>query len=299
LEVDLASVEPSGSHGRVTRGDVESAAGRKRSGKGRGERERLARRRPSDGPPPAPELPDFGKWGPVERVPFRGVRRAAARQMAVSWQQIPHVTHHEEVDVTELERWRRRQNSRRGEDEAKLSLTALMFKAVAATLKRHPRFNASLDVESQEIILKHYVHIGMAIDSEDGLIVGVIREVDRKSIDELASESVELVDRVRRREVAGDELRGATFTVTNVGPLGGTAFTPVVNHPEVGILGMAQARLQQVVAGDLDEPRTDVRLMLPLSFSFDHRVNDGADAARFVSDLGEILADPDAMLMRV
>lgn len=292
LEVDLADVKPSGPHGRVTRSDVEAAAEKKSPDK-------TSRERPAAEQRPAPELPDFERWGPVERVPLRGVRRTTLRRMSVAWQQIPHVTHHDEIDVTDLERWRRQQNAEREQDESELSLTALMLKAVAAMLKRYPRFNASLDLEQQEVILKHYYHIGLAIDTDDGLIVGVVRDVDRKSLRELAADTQEVVQRVRRREVSKEELKGATFTLTNVGPLGGTSFTPLVNYPEVGILGMARTRLTQVVSGDLEDPQTDVRLLLPLSFSFDHRVNDGADAARFVSELGGILAGPDALLLNV
>jgi pyruvate dehydrogenase E2 component (dihydrolipoamide acetyltransferase) len=175
----------------------------------------------------------------------------------------------------------------------------LVIKALASVLARHPRFNASLDPDSRELILKRYCHLGVAVDTDDGLLVGVVRDVDRQPIGRLAAAVDKMVHRVREREVSPEELRGSTFTVTNVGPLGGVAFEPLVNYPEVAILGMARARLQQVVTGDLDAPETAIRYMLPLSLSYDHRVNDGADAARFVHDLGESLRDPDALLLNV
>jgi pyruvate dehydrogenase E2 component (dihydrolipoamide acetyltransferase) len=173
------------------------------------------------------------------------------------------------------------------------------MKAVVAALKAHPRFNASLDVEREEIILKHYYHIGVAVDTERGLIVPVVRDVDRKSIMELAVELNDLVARSRAGTVERGELAGGTFTITNIGILGGTAFTPIVNYPEVAILGMGRARLQPVVKGDLEHFEVLPRLMLPLILGFDHRVVDGADAARFLGMLMDALSSPEELLMMV
>lgn len=295
--VDLAQVEPSGPHGRVTRSDVEAAAegagAAEEHGRDGQERDGGERRRE----PERPSLPDFERWGPIERVPLRGIRRTTARRVAVSWREIPHVTHHELVDVTALERWRREHADQVKESGGALSLMVLMMKALAGVLPRYPRFNASLDVDANEIVLKHHHHLGIAVDTDDGLIVPVVRDVDRKPLLDLAIEVGELVTRVRDRDIDSDELAGGTFTITNVGPLGGAGFTPLIRHPEVAILGMGRARLEPVVVGDLDDHRFDVALQLPLSLAYDHRIADGADAARFVSDLADALADPGSLLL--
>lgn len=293
--IDLDEVEGSGPHGRVTRADVEAAAGRVDAEHGDADGEE----RPREERPRAqtPELPDFEQWGPIERVRLRGIRRTTAKRVAVSWREIPHVTHHDLVDVTALERWRRHYRARVEDAGGDLSLMVLVTKAVVGVLARHPRFNASLDLDAEELILKQHYHVGLAVDTEDGLIVPVIRDVDRKPLIDLAAEVSDLIGRVRDRDVGGEELTGSTFTITNVGPLGGAGFTPLIRHPEVAILGMGRARLEQVVTGDLDSHRTEVQLRLPLSLAYDHRVVDGADAARFVGDLAGAIADPGALLL--
>lgn len=305
LDVDLREVEPSGRDGRVLDEDVERAAGAAEE-----EREEKPKPKPKEVPPEkrasgkrlsprTPELPEFEQWGPVERIPLRSVRRATAQRMMLAWSQIPHVTHEDIADVTELERFRREHGAEVEEKGGKLTLTVLVMKAVVGVLKEFPRFNASLDPEAGEIVLKRSYHLGVAVSTDRGLLVPVVRDVDRKTVTELAAELVRLADAARDGDIDLEEMRGGTFTVTNPGPIGGTGFTPIINFPQVAILGMARARFEQVVEGDLDDPRPEVRLCLPLCLAFDHRVNDGADAARFVAALVRSLSDPQSLVLRL
>jgi pyruvate dehydrogenase E2 component (dihydrolipoamide acetyltransferase) len=248
---------------------------------------------------PVPELPDFGRWGAVERVPLRSVRRSTAKHMARAWSQIPHVSHQDVADVTELEAFRQKYKDEIAAQGGGLTLTVFVMKAAVAALKAHPRFNASLDADTEEIVLKKYYHIGLAVDTERGLLVPVVRDVDRKSIAELAVEVKELVTRTRDGEASLEEMQGGTLTITNPGPLGGTAFAPIVNYPEVAILGMARASWQPVVRGKGEDAEIVPRFLLPLVLAFDHRVVDGADAARFTNTIIEILEDPDRLLVRI
>jgi pyruvate dehydrogenase E2 component (dihydrolipoamide acetyltransferase) len=242
-------------------------------------------------------LPDFAKWGEVERQKLRSIRRATAKHMARSWAQIPHVTHQDVADITELEAFRRRHAAEVEQRSGKLTLTVLAVKAAIAALKEHPRFNASLDPDAEEIVLKRYYHLGVAIDTEQGLMVPVLREVDRKSIVDLAAELSELAERARNNELKREEMAGGTFTITNVGPLGGTAFAPIVNYPQVAILGLARARWEPVVEGDPEDFAIVPRLRLPLCLAFDHRVVDGADAARFTRMVADSLADVESFAL--
>jgi pyruvate dehydrogenase E2 component (dihydrolipoamide acetyltransferase) len=235
----------------------------------------------------------------VQQVPLQSVRRATARQMSLAWAQIPHVMHQDMADMTALELFRRRHAAEVEQHGGKLSLTVLVLRAVVAVLKQFPRFNASLDAEGGQLILKQYYHIGVAVDTERGLIVPVMRDVDRKSMIELATELTALVEQVRHGKVKRDDLQGGTFTITNPGAIGGTTFTPIINYPEVAILGLGRTRLVPVVQGDLDNFTITPRLGLPLHLTFDHRVNDGADAARFMRALIDTLRDPEAFLLRV
>lgn len=299
LGVDLRAVEGSGPGGRVTQDDVRAAEG-KRPEKVEERVERPPERRPERPfAPEAPELPDFGRWGETEEVPVRGVRRTTAEHMTLSWSQIPHVTHQDVADISELENFRRQQKEAVAREGGTLSLTILVMKAVVSALKKFPRFNASLDVAGNKLILKRYYHLGIAVDTDQGLVVPVIRDVDRKNIIELAAETVELVDRVRKGKARREDLQGGTFTITNPGPLGGTGFTPIINHPDVAILGMARARLEPVVHEEEGRFTVVPRLRLPLCLAFDHRVNDGADAARFMSSLIDTLSDPESLLLNV
>jgi pyruvate dehydrogenase E2 component (dihydrolipoamide acetyltransferase) len=246
----------------------------------------------------APPLPDFGKWGPVTRVPVKSVRRATARQMALSWSQIPHVTSQDTVDITRLERLRQRHKEAVAREGGHLTLTVFALKAAATALERYPHFNASLDAAAGEIIVKNYFHIGVAVDTEEGLIVPVIRDVDRKSITELAVELDEKVRKTRDRSIALNELQGGTFTITNVGTLGGGHFSPMINYPQVAILGMGGARMRPAVVPDeAGEPVVAARLTLPLVLAIDHRVVDGADAGRFMAVIKEALEDPESLLL--
>lgn len=298
LDVDLRAVAPSGPSGRVTAADVRAAADQSAAG---GEA-RETKARPPEGREPAarsesPGLPDFTQWGEIERVPLRSVRRTIARRMAQSWAQIPHVTHQDEADITELDAWRRQHESFAAEHDGKLTLTVLIMKALVAALKKYPRFNASIDPENEDIVLKHYYHMGMAVDTENGLLVPVIRDVDRKSIVELSAELVALADHARKGQLKRDQMQGATFTLTNPGPLGGRMMTPIIDYPQVGILGVGRAHLEPRIVGDVDNYDVVPRLMLPLCLAFDHRVNDGADAARFVTLLAETLGETEEIFL--
>ena len=208
--------------------------------------------------------------GPVERVRLRSVRRATAKQMTLAWSKIPHVSSQEIVDITKLEAFRKKHKSEIEALGGRLTLTVLALKATVAALRKFPRFNASLDEQTQEIVLKKYYHIGVAVDTKDGLLVPVVRDVDRKSITELSIELNEIGERTRDRKVTMEELQGGTFTITNIGPLGGTAFAPIINYPEVAILGLARARWQPEIIGDVEsgEYTVEPRLMLPVMIVF-------------------------------
>lgn len=302
LGIDLRNVQGSGPEGRVTAEDVrgfeESTAPREEEGAEEA-------RAPEGGAPfrtlveKVPPLPDFSTWGPVRREPLRRIRRSVARRMTLAWWEIPHVTHHEVADITALEAFRTEHEEAVAKEGGKLTLTVLILKASVAALKAHPRFNTSLDVEAGEIVFKDYYNIGLAVDTEQGLVVPVIRNADRKSITELAVEIPEMVRRIKAGKTTPEDVQGGTFTLTNPGPLGGTSFSPIVRHPEVAILGTAAARLEPVVRGDLEDYEIVPRLMLPLVLAFDHRVNDGADAARFMNTVVETLDDTDALLLHI
>ncbi len=241
----------------------------------------------------APELPDFAQWGPVERRPFSTLQRKTAANLAVGWSSAPHVTQFDDADITALEAFRKRfRDTPRGKD-VRLTVTAFVLKALVVALQEFPPFNSSLDVRTNELILKRYYHIGVAVDTEAGLIVPVIRDVDRKSVSQIAVEMNALAERTRQRRITLDELRGGTFTVTNLGGIGGTAFTPIINFPEVAILGLARSReVPRMIDG-----QWTARLILPLCLSYDHRVVNGADGARFIRRLVELLEEPAAMLV--
>jgi pyruvate dehydrogenase E2 component (dihydrolipoamide acetyltransferase) len=314
LNVDLHAVEGSGPGGRVTADDVRSAAeqaeteARKEIEAEREEHEpEAAEPEPAEAEPPRerrrllagepPPLPDFSEWGEIERIPLRSVRRATARRMELAWQNIPHVTHWDVADITDLERFRAEHEDTVAAEGGKLTLTALFMKAAIAGLKKFPRFNATLDLEREEIIIKHYYHIGVAVATERGLLVPVIRDVDCKTVLDLALELTELAERARQGDIDRAEMRGGSFTLTNPGALGGKSFTPIINYPQVAILGLAKASLEAVVSGDLDEYEIRPRLRLPLGLTFDHRVNDGAEAARFVNTVIDALGDPEDLLL--
>jgi pyruvate dehydrogenase E2 component (dihydrolipoamide acetyltransferase) len=298
LGVDLAQVPPSGPAGLVTAEDVRKAKDAPTPAAAEAAPEALSLQPLPVAAAVPPALPDFSKWGPVTRVPVRSVRRATARQMALSWSQIPHVTSQDTVDITRLESFRQRHKEAVAREGGHLTLTVFALKATATALKRYPHFNASLDAGAGEIIVKNYFHIGVAVDTEEGLIVPVIRDVDRKSLTELAVELDEKVRKTRDRSIALSELQGGTFTITNVGTLGGGHFSPMINYPQVAILGMGGAQIRPaVVPGEEGEPVVAPRLTLPLVLAIDHRVVDGADAGRFMSVVKQALEDPGSLLM--
>ncbi|WP_218188450.1 2-oxo acid dehydrogenase subunit E2, partial [Desulfosarcina cetonica] len=251
-------------------------------------------------PSSSPKLPDFTRWGPVERIPFRSIRRATAVQMATAWSQIPHVSSQDTVDVTRLEAFRLAHKAKIEAAGGRLSMTVFVVKALVAALKAFPRFNATLDLAGQAIILKQYYHLGVAVNTDRGLIVPVIRDVDRKSVTDVAVELADIVQTTRAGKISRDALQGGTFTLTNAGAMGGGFFTPIINYPEVAILGTGQARMQPVVeTDDGGRHRIVPRLMMPLVLCFDHRVADGAEAIGFLKRLMALLADPDAFLMGI
>jgi pyruvate dehydrogenase E2 component (dihydrolipoyllysine-residue acetyltransferase) len=235
-----------------------------------------------------PKLPDFAKWGKIERVSMRGVRRKTAEHLAESWNTIPHVTQHDRADITELELLRARFAPKAEEAGGKMTVTAIALKVCAAALKVFPQFNASIDMEKEEIVYKQYIHIGVAADTDRGLLVPVIRDVDKKNIVELAVELSQLSKKARDKKITPAEMEGGTFTITNLGGIGGVGFTPIVNHPEVAILGLSRSRTEPEWINGKFEPR----LILPLSLSYDHRLIDGADAARFLRWIAEAFEQP-------
>jgi pyruvate dehydrogenase E2 component (dihydrolipoamide acetyltransferase) len=236
----------------------------------------------------APKLPDFAKWGNIERVSMRGVRRKTAEHLAESWNTIPHVTQHDRADITELEQLRARFAPKAEQAGGKMTVTAIALKVCASALKVFPQFNASIDMEKEEIVYKQYINIGVAADTDRGLLVPVIRDVDKKNIVELAVELSQLSQKARDKKLAPSDMEGGTFTITNLGGIGGTAFSPIVNHPEVAILGLSRSRMEPEWIGGKFEPR----LILPLSLSYDHRLIDGADAARFLRWVAEAFEQP-------
>jgi len=298
LEVDLKLVTPTGPAGLVTAEDVRSFANK---GPAAPEAAATPTVSAAEGHPATfsvPELPDFTKWGSVERVPFRSIRRATAKQMSLAWSQIPHVNSQDVVDVTKLEAFRQKHKAEIESIGGKLTLTVFTLKAIATALKTYPNFNATLDTVNSEIIIKHYYNIGVAVNTDSGLIVPVVRDVERKSIRDLAVELNDLVQRTRARKTPVEEMQGGTFTITNAGAMGGGFFAPIINYPEVAILGVGQARMQPVVREKEKGNFVIVpRLMMPVVLCIDHRVLDGADAIRFLRVLVETMEDPDELLI--
>ncbi|MFZ0540636.1 MAG: dihydrolipoyllysine-residue acetyltransferase [Candidatus Sulfotelmatobacter sp.] len=283
IGVDIYAVKGTGPGGRISEDDVKAHA----------KALVAAVATAAQAPPRAghfiePKLPDFAKWGKVERVSMRGVRRKTAEHLAESWNTIPHVTQHDRADITELEHLRARFAPKAEQAGGKMTVTAIALKVCAAALKVFPQFNASIDMEKEEIVYKQYINIGVAADTDRGLLVPVIRDVDKKNIVELAVELSQLSQKAREKKITLADMEGGTFTITNLGGIGGTAFTPIVNHPEVAILGLSRSRMEPEWIGGKFEPR----LILPLSLSYDHRLIDGADAARFLRWVAEAFEQP-------
>lgn len=280
LGIDLGRVRGSEPGGRVVMGDIKAYIDRL---------QRLAFKPKAAAPPepaqPAGERIDFAKWGPVSRKAVTPLRQVIARRMAENWNTIPHVTQFDDADFTLLNELRKKLAPAYAQEGTRLTLTPFVLKALVDTLKKHPSFNASFDEAAQEIVFKDYFHIGIAVDTEQGLIVPVIRDVDQKSLLDLSKELELLAQKARDRKVTADELKGGTFTISNQGAIGGAHFTPIINKPEVAILGLGRGALKPVVR----EGRIEARMLVPLGLSYDHRVIDGGVAARFITDLVQAL----------
>jgi pyruvate dehydrogenase E2 component (dihydrolipoamide acetyltransferase) len=281
IGVDIHSVPGSGPGGRISEDDVKLCAKNALAAA-------AAAAQTPRGTFAEPELPDFAKWGKTERVSMRGVRRKTAEHLRQAWNTIPHVTQQDRADITELEQLRAKFAPRAEEAGGKMTVTAIALKVCASALKVFPQFNASIDMAKEEIVYKQYISIGVAVDTDRGLLVPVIRDVDKKNIVELAAEMTQLSKKARDRKLTPEEMEGGTFTITNLGGIGGTGFSPIVNHPEVAILGLSRSRMEPEWVNNKFEPR----LILPLSLSYDHRLIDGADAARFLRWIAEAFEQP-------
>ncbi len=279
LGIDLAKVHGSGPGGRIGLADIRAYILRLQKA---AEKPKPAPAKPA---PPSVEQIDFAKWGPIKRESLTPLRQVIARRMLENWTTIPHVTQFDEADLTVVNQLRTKFDPVYKQRGTRLTPTVFLIKAVTALLKKYPAFNSSLDELRQELVLKQYIHIGIAVDTEHGLIVPVLRDTDRKTMLELALELEQLVQKTRERKVSSDELKGGTFTISNQGAIGSAHFTPIINKPEVAILGVGRAVLKPVVRDGKIEPRQ----MLPLALSYDHRVIDGAMAARFMVDLVKAL----------
>lgn len=271
LGIDIQQVPGSGPGGRITETDVKAYAKKRLSSFETDEAAAFTA-------PLEMELPDFSQWGAVKTFDMTTVRRITAESMSLSWRTIPHVTQFDRADITHVQEWIQKVRKAAGKESPGLTITAVLLKVVAKGLNEFPRFNASLDMANRQIIYKDYVHIGVAVDTQRGLLVPVVRNADEKSIMQLAEEINDLSERARNKRITPDEMEGGTFTVSNQGGIGGVNFTPIVYWPQAAILGISRASVEPHYQDGEWRPRT----MLPLSLSYDHRLNDGADAARFL-----------------
>ncbi|MBU0677066.1 MAG: 2-oxo acid dehydrogenase subunit E2 [Verrucomicrobia bacterium] len=282
IGVDITTVSGTGESARVTIEDVKAHA------------KRLLTQSPASGGGlgviSAPPLPDFSTWGEVEREPMSTIRRMTVQHMSLCWSTIPHVTQHDKADITELEKLRKKFAKRVEAAGGKLTPTAILIKVVASALKVFPQFCASIDPARDEVVYKKYVNIGVAVDTPKGLVVPVLRDADKKNIVEIAVELSAIAQKMRDGKISPNDLAGGCFTVTNLGGIGGSFFTPIVNHPEVAILGVGRGNFEQV--WNPDEGQFEARLMLPLSLSYDHRLIDGADGARFMRWIADAINEP-------
>ena len=283
LGVDLGQVEGTGRKKRITREDVQNfvklALAQGAGGAGLG----VA---------PMPEI-DFSQWGEIETKALTKINKLTGQNLHRNWVTVPHVTQFDEADVTDLEAFRKSMVAEYKEKGIKITILVFLMKAVVSALKEFPRFNASLDTSGENLIFKKYIHIGIAVDTPDGLVVPVVRDVDHKTIVELASELGEISAKARDKKLKPSDMQGGCFTISSLGGIGGTKFTPIVNAPEVSILGVSRSKMQPVWNGESFEPR----LILPLSLSYDHRVVDGADGARFTTFLSRVLSDTRRLLL--
>jgi pyruvate dehydrogenase E2 component (dihydrolipoamide acetyltransferase) len=290
IGVDITQVTGTGPGGRITEEDVKTFARQILSSLGGGT---IA---PPAGRPAGitPALPDFSKWGEVERRPMSGVRRKTAEHLSSAWSMIPHVTQFDKADMSVLEEIRPKYAAEVERKGGKLTVTAIITKIVAQALRKFPQFNSSIDMASQSIVYKKYVHVGIAVDTEHGLLVPVVRNADQKNILEIAVEIHQLAEKAKARKLSLDEMSGGSMSITNLGGIGGTAFTPIVNWPEVAILGISRGAVEAVFKDGQIVPRQ----MLPLSLSYDHRVIDGADAIRFLRWVVYAVEQPFTVMLR-
>jgi pyruvate dehydrogenase E2 component (dihydrolipoamide acetyltransferase) len=286
LGVNIQDIQGSGSGGRISMDDVTAYARRLISGAG-GARPAAAG---------GEALPDFSKWGAIERKAMSGVRRTTAHRLTQAWSTVPHVFQHDRADITGVESLRKRLSKKiEAEGKAPITITAFLMKTMAAAMKKFPQLNSSVDLAADEIIYKQYVHIGVAVDTDRGLLVPVIRDVDQKDIFQIADELAQAAERARSRKLSLDDMQGGSITISNLGSLGAGAFTPIVNWPEVAILGVARARMEPVYS----DGEFVARFLMPLTLSYDHRVIDGADGARILRWIVEAIEQPALMWMDV
>jgi pyruvate dehydrogenase E2 component (dihydrolipoamide acetyltransferase) len=283
LGVDIREVPGSGTGGRINLEDVQAFV---RGALGGGQTGAAPQ-------PGAAPLPDFAKWGAVERKPMSNVRRKTAEHLSNAWRTIPHVTQHDKADITSIEALRKQYAPQAEKAGGKLTMTAIALKVAAGALRKYPQFNASIDPARNEIAYKKSIHVGVAVDTDRGLLVPVIRDVDTKGIVALSIELAQVSEKARGGKLSLDEMQGGGFTITNLGGIGGTSFTPIVNWPEVAILGISRGAQEPQWDGGQFQPR----LMLPLSLSYDHRVIDGADAARFLRWVCDAFEQPFVMAL--
>ena len=282
LGVNIQDIHGSGPAGRISMDDVTAYARRLLSGAGAA--------RSTAGI--AEALPDFSKWGSIERKPMSGVRRTTAHRLTQAWNTVPHVFQHDRADITAVEALRKRLSKKsEAEGRAPITITAFLMKILAAALKKYPQMNSSVDLATDEVVYKQYVHIGVAVDTDRGLLVPVVRDVDQKDIYQIADELGQAAEKARSRKLSLDDMQGGSMTISNLGSLGGGAFTPIVNWPEVAILGVARARMEPVYADGEFVPR----FLMPLTLSYDHRVIDGADGVRILRWIVEAIEQPALM----
>ena len=277
LGIDLTKIKGSERGGRITAKDVKTYIVRLKSGAQIGQKTLPAGRQAQ------PVVVDFSKWGPIKRKPVSHIRRVIGQKMLESWTHIPQVTQFDEADISKLLELRKKYAPLYEKEKVKLTVTGVVLKVVLKLLKKYPIFNSSLDEVKNEIVLKQYYHFGIAVDTEQGLMVPVLKDCDKKDLLQISVELAELSEKARQKKISLEEVQGATFTISNLGSIGGSHFTPIVNRPEVAVLGIGRGILKPVVKGGKIQTAT----MLPLALSYDHRVIDGADAARFIKELVE------------
>jgi pyruvate dehydrogenase E2 component (dihydrolipoamide acetyltransferase) len=280
LGVDIWKVTGSGNDGRISMDDVKAYVKKLNE-------ERAAQPAGGFGVKQEP-LPDFSRFGNVERKPMSKIRTVTAEHLSYAWNSVPHVTQFDKADITELEKFRKSYGPKLEKAGGKLTVTGILLKIAALGMKKYPQFNSSIDMEKKEVIYKNYFNVGVAVDTDRGLIVPVIKDVDKKNLTEISVELNQLAEKARTKKITLDEMQGGCFTITNLGGIGGTYFTPIVNTPEVAILGVSRGTYEPIYNEGSFKPR----LMLPLSLSYDHRIIDGADAARFLRWVCEVLEEP-------